>query len=97
MNTKTYSNVGGIYMHKKSIKKNYRIIDSWMKNSGVPERRDPNNPASAWWLLFEGDKKACQKWICDGMLHTEGAERDHYCDLLIQLESGKKELDYRRI
>lgn len=34
------------------------------------------------------------EWIMDGMRSTEGAERDHYVDLLLQLERGRKELNY---
>lgn len=34
------------------------------------------------------------EWIMDGMRSTEGAERDHYVDLLLQLDRGKRELNY---
>lgn len=34
------------------------------------------------------------EWIMDGMRSTEGAERDHYVDLLLQLDRGRKELNY---
>lgn len=40
------------------------------------------------------DKKSAYDWIISGMRGCEGAERDHYVDLLIQLEDGNTTLYY---
>ena len=44
--------------------------------------------------LFEGERDEVYNWIIDGLRGTQGAERDHYVSLLLQLEGGKKMLDY---
>ena len=33
-------------------------------------------------------KRKCYAWLLDGMRCCEGAERDHYVNMLLQLEKG---------
>lgn len=40
------------------------------------------------------ERRDCYNWLIDGLRGTEGAERDHYVSMLLQLEDGKKNLDY---
>ena len=64
----------------------YIIIDSWLL---------AENPKMG--ILASFNKKAdCRNWIMDGLYGTEGAERDHYVDMLFQLDNGAKTIDYRR-
>ena len=79
--------------HRKS--KRYIIIDSWLKHKGYPAKADPDDPMSVGWLLFEGSENKCKEWIMNGLFGTEGAERDHYINLLSQLASGRTKLDYQ--
>lgn len=74
---------------------NYTVIDSRLRHSGCPAKADPNDPMSAGWLLFEGSEKKCREWIMSGLFGTEGAERDHYVNLIAQLALGRTELDYQ--
>jgi len=39
-------------------------------------------------------KKECRAWLMEGMFSCEGAERDHYVNMLSELECGKKSLKY---
>jgi len=40
------------------------------------------------------NKKDCRDWVMSGMFSCEGAEREHYVNMLGQLENGKKTLSY---
>ena len=44
--------------------------------------------------LFEGEREEVYDWIINGLRGTQGAERDHYVSLLLQLEDGKRKLNY---
>ncbi len=39
-------------------------------------------------------KRNCRSWLMDGIFSCEGAERDHYVNMLAELECGKKTLHY---
>lgn len=39
-------------------------------------------------------KRKCYEWLLDGMRGCEGAERDHYVNMLLQLEEGRTKLIY---
>lgn len=39
-------------------------------------------------------KRAVMKWLMDGLYWTDGAERDHYADMIAQLDSGNALLFY---
>lgn len=59
----------------------YYILDS--------RCREPNKPFKTF------NKKAdCKEWIMCGLYGTEGAEQEHYVDMLQQLDLGKTTLDY---
>lgn len=46
-------------------------------------------------VLTGFDRKSdCRNWLMEGMFGTDGAEREHYCDMLGQLESGRTTLLY---
>lgn len=74
--------------------KPYMIIDENLLMRGCPPNADPKDPMSAGWLLFEGNKKNCKEWILDGLYKTEGAEQEHYVNMLRQLDMGKKTIGY---
>ena len=62
--------------------KQYVIIDSRCK--------EPTKPIQVF-----RTKTACKNWILSGLYGTEGAEQEHYVDLLNQLVDFKKTtLDY---
>lgn len=39
-------------------------------------------------------RKAAKEWIMEGLVGCEGAEREHYVNMLVELESGKNTLTY---
>ena len=39
-------------------------------------------------------KRACTKWLKEGLYGCDGAERDHFANMLEQLDCGKTTLDY---
>ena len=51
---------------------------------------------SEWYNIAEfNSRKSAREWIMSGLFSCEGAERDHYVDMLSQLEeSENKVLDY---
>lgn len=47
----------------------------------------------SWSKTFHSKEQA-KEWIVDGLTGTEGAERDHYVNMLLELDSGSKILHY---
>lgn len=41
------------------------------------------------------NSKKCREWLMDGIMSCEGAERDHYVNMLQRLEAGDRRLYYR--
>jgi hypothetical protein len=41
-------------------------------------------------LIFE----ACRKWLMEGIAGCNGAERDHFVNMLLELEDGETTLRY---
>ena len=39
-------------------------------------------------------KKACRFWLMEGLYSCDGSEMEHYRDMLAELETGKKVLNY---
>ena len=42
-------------------------------------------------------KKSIRSWIMEGLRGTEGAERDHYVSMLLQLDEVKTRIDYDKV
>ena len=40
------------------------------------------------------DKGACLRWLHDGLAGTEGAEQEHFANMLVELNSGATTLHY---
>lgn len=59
----------------------YYILDSLS--------REPNKP----FKIFN-KKNELKSWLLGGLYGTEGAEQEHYVDMLSQLDLGKTTLDY---
>lgn len=45
-------------------------------------------------IITFNTKRACTKWLKEGLYGCDGAERDHYANMLEQLDCGKTTLDY---
>lgn len=54
----------------------------------IVDRRNPK-----WSKEFK-TKRECRAWLMEGMFACEGAERDHYVNMLYELEHGKTILHY---
>jgi hypothetical protein len=46
------------------------------------------------WSKEFSSKKACRKWLMEGIAGCDGAERDHFVNMLLELEDGEKTLHY---
>ena len=55
-----------------------RIVDRCQKN----------------WSKEFSSKKACRKWLMEGIAGCDGADRDHFVNMLLELEDGEKTLHY---
>lgn len=46
------------------------------------------------WSKTFNSRKAARAWIMEGLFGTDGAEQEHYVHMLLQLEEGKRTIDY---
>lgn len=60
----------------------YFIIDNLDKNRTLQTFRN---------------KKDCRAWLMEGLCGTDGAEQEHYVSMLMQLDEGKKVLEYNTL
>lgn len=60
------------------MKAKYKIIDRYNRD----------------WSKEFSSKKECLEWVLEGMRSCDGAERDHYVDMLMELQTGATTLHY---
>lgn len=56
--------------------------------------KDIDNKGGVYTLRTFSSKKDARTWIMEGLRSCEGAEREHYVDMLMQLEGGATTLYY---
>lgn len=54
----------------------------------VVDRRDPR------WKKSFRTRELCRKWLMGGLAGCEGAEQEHYANMLVEMESGASVLHY---